>query len=103
MLLKIESSNTTLQIYAYTFFLILLIHFHFDFREINTGNDHVFFLFILEEKNPRVQGREPAVSMPSRHGPPGPDRRRHERPVSNPERHNNNNINISNKKQNPLN
>ena len=64
-------------------------HLRFDLREINTGNDHVLFLFILEkQKTPDTKVREPAVSVPSWHGPPVPDRRRLERPVSNPERHN---------------
>ena len=31
------------------------MHLCFDLREINTGNDHVLFLFILErEKDPRI-------------------------------------------------
>ena len=84
ILLKFDNSNTTLQIHACTCFLILLMHLRFDLREINTRNDHVLFLFILGwERTPESTSGEPSVSMPSRHGPPGPDRRRHERPASN--------------------
>ena len=56
ILLKIGSSNTTLQIYACTCFLISLIYLRSDQREISTGNDHVLFLSILEEKSPRAHG-----------------------------------------------
>ena len=41
------------------------------YEEKNTGNDHVLFLFILEEKTSESTDGEPAVSMPLRYGPAG--------------------------------